>query len=81
MPGGQATGKLTARIEVSDTVALRGAMSTGFRAPSLSQRRFNSILFVGSEQGLTTTFSANEGTPRLARLRVSTRSNTRHRAT
>ena len=61
--GGQATGKLTARIEVSDTVALRGAMSTGFRAPSLSQRRFNSILFVGSEQGLTTTFSANEGHP------------------
>ena len=61
--GGQATGKLTARIEVSDTLALRGAMSTGFRAPSLSQRRFNSILFVGSEQGLTTTFSANEGHP------------------
>jgi iron complex outermembrane receptor protein len=61
--GGQATGKLTARIEVSDTVALRGALSTGFRAPSLSQRRFNSILFVGSEQGLTTTFSANEGHP------------------
>ncbi len=61
--GGQATGKLTARIEVSDTVALRGAMSTGFRAPSLSQRRFNSIVFVGSEQGLTTTFSANEGHP------------------
>ena len=59
--GGQATGKLTARLELSDSVALRGAMSTGFRAPSLSQRRFNSIVFVGSEQGLTTTFSANEG--------------------
>ena len=61
--GAQATGKLTARLDVSDTFALRAAMSTGFRAPSLSQRRFNSIIFVGSEQGLTTTFSANEGHP------------------
>ena len=61
--GAQTTGKLTARVDLSDTLALRGALSTGFRAPSLSQRRFNSILFVGSDQGLTTTFSANEGHP------------------
>lgn len=61
--GAQTTGKVTARLDLSDTLALRGALSTGFRAPSLSQRRFNSILFVGSEQGLTTTFSANEGHP------------------
>ena len=61
--GAQATGKLTARLELTGSVALRGAVSTGFRAPSLSQRRFNSILFVGSDTGLTTTFSANEGHP------------------
>ena len=59
--GGKTTGKLAARLELTDTIALRGAVSTGFRAPSLSQRRFNSILFVGSDEGLTTTFSANEG--------------------
>ena len=59
--GAKTTGKLAARLELTDTIALRGAVSTGFRAPSLSQRRFNSILFVGSDEGLTTTFSANEG--------------------
>ena len=61
--GAQTTGKLSARLELSDAVALRAAVSTGFRAPSLSQRRFNSIVFVGSDTGLTTTFSANEGHP------------------
>ena len=61
--GAQTTGKLTARFEISDMIALRGAASTGFRAPSLSQRRFNSIVFVASDAGLTTTFSANEGHP------------------
>ncbi|MDE0452059.1 MAG: TonB-dependent receptor [Gammaproteobacteria bacterium] len=59
--GAKVTGKLAARLELTGTIALRGAISTGFRAPSLSQRRFNSILFVGSDEGLTTTFSANEG--------------------
>ena len=59
--GGNTTGKLAARLPINDVLALRGAASTGFRAPSLSQRRFNSILFVGSETGLTTVFSANQG--------------------
>ena len=61
--GTQTTGKLAARLPVGDSFALRGAFSTGFRAPSLSQRRFNSVVFVGSEQGLTTTFVANESHP------------------
>ncbi|MCY4128196.1 MAG: TonB-dependent receptor [Gammaproteobacteria bacterium] len=61
--GGQTTGKFTVRFALTDNVTLRGAVSTGFRAPGLSQRRFNSILFVGSDTGLTTTFSANEGHP------------------
>ena len=59
--GGNTTGKVTARLPINDNLSIRGAASTGFRAPSLSQRRFNSILFVGSETGLTTVFSANEG--------------------
>ena len=61
--GAQTTGKLVGRFELSDRIALRGGVSTGFRAPSLSQRRFNSIVFVSSDAGLTTTFSANEGHP------------------
>ena len=59
--GSQTTGKLAARLRLGGGFALRGALSTGFRAPSLSQRRFNSILFVGSETGLTTVFAVNEG--------------------
>ena len=61
--GAQTTGKLTARLGLTDGIALRAALSTGFRAPSLSQRRFNSIIFVASDTGLTTTFAANEGHP------------------
>ena len=61
--GTQTTGMLAARLQVSSLLALRGSMSTGFRAPSLSQRRFNSILFIGGETGLTTIFAANEGHP------------------
>ena len=61
--GSQTTGKVAARLEVADGLALRAAVSTGFRAPSLSQRRFNSIIFVGSQEGLTTVFAANEGHP------------------
>ncbi len=59
--GGNTTGKVTLRLPITDNLSIRGAASTGFRAPSLSQRRFNSILFVGSDTGLTTVFSANEG--------------------
>ena len=61
--GTQTTGKLAAHLPVAGGFALRGAFSTGFRAPGLSQRLFNSIVFVGSEQGLTTVFVANEGHP------------------
>ena len=59
--GSQTTGKLAGRLGLGGGFALRGAISTGFRAPSLSQRRFNSLLFVGSETGLTTVFAVNEG--------------------
>lgn len=43
------TGKLTTRYAFSNTVALRGTISTGFRAPSLQQQFFQSTAtnFIG----------------------------------
>lgn len=38
--GDTITGKLTGRYDFTDTVAIRGAISTGFRAPSLQQQFF-----------------------------------------
>jgi iron complex outermembrane receptor protein len=40
--GGTVTAKLSTRLAVSDAVALRASVSTGFRAPSLAQIYFNS---------------------------------------
>jgi len=37
------TGKVATRIEASPQVAIRGAVSTGFRAPSLHQAWFNNV--------------------------------------
>lgn len=47
--GTTATGKLATRFEITPAVALRGAISTGFRAPSLAQAWFTSIAtnFIG----------------------------------
>lgn len=36
-------GKVTARIQASDKFVLRGAASTGFRAPSLAQSNFSAV--------------------------------------
>ena len=41
--GNTATGKAALRYELSDNLALRGAISNGFRAPSLHQVWFNSV--------------------------------------
>ncbi len=38
--GSTATGKIAARYDLTDPLALRGAFSTGFRAPSLQQSYF-----------------------------------------
>ncbi|HUH89107.1 MAG TPA: TonB-dependent receptor [Lysobacter sp.] len=38
--GNQTSGKVSGRYEFTDAVALRGTISTGFRAPSLSQQNF-----------------------------------------
>ncbi len=40
--GGTATGKLATRFSLLDNLKLRGAVSTGFRAPSLHQQWFSS---------------------------------------
>ncbi len=41
--GSTVNGKLAARYKLSDNFAVRGAVSTGFRAPSLHQQFFNNI--------------------------------------
>ena len=41
--GSQASGKLSARYAFTDAVALRGTVSSGFRAPSLAQQYFQTI--------------------------------------
>ena len=38
--GSTINGKISARLQITDEIALRGAASTGFRAPSLHQRYF-----------------------------------------
>jgi iron complex outermembrane receptor protein len=52
--GSTADGKITARFKVHDRAVLRGAASTGFRAPSLPQSHFSatSTNFLNLGQGL-----------------------------
>jgi iron complex outermembrane receptor protein len=47
--GSTTNGKVAARLEVNDKLAIRGAASTGFRAPSLHQQYFSSTAtnFIG----------------------------------
>ncbi|WP_340106039.1 TonB-dependent receptor [Rhodohalobacter sp. 8-1] len=49
--GNTLTGKVSTRFEIVDGLAVRGAASTGFRAPSLAQSYFSSIatVFIDSE--------------------------------
>lgn len=44
--GSSVAGKVTARYKVSDFLSFRGALSNGFRAPSLHQRFFSAIATV-----------------------------------
>ena len=60
--GSSLTGKVTGRLALGESgAALRGALSTGFRAPRLPQRGFNTIIFQGSSEGLQTTGFLPEG--------------------
>ncbi len=51
--GGTTIGKLNARYEVNDSLALRGAVSTGFRAPGVQQKHFTQRSISISEGVLT----------------------------
>ncbi|SKC59985.1 iron complex outermembrane recepter protein [Pseudoxanthomonas indica] len=57
--GGTTKGKLTGRFDVTDTFALRGAISTGFRAPTPGQANASQI---------TTAFTAGTGLTDIATL-------------
>lgn len=62
--GTSITGKLAGRFEMGQSgAALRGAASTGFRAPRLAQRGFNTIGFVGGSDGLVSAGFLPEGDP------------------
>ena len=60
--GSSLTGKVAGRVGLGESgAALRAAVSTGFRAPRLPQRGFNTIGFVGSGEGLQSTGFLPEG--------------------
>ncbi len=62
--GSSLTGKLAGRVELGESgAALRAAVSTGFRAPRLPQRGFNTIGFVGGAEGLVSAGFLPEGDP------------------
>ena len=62
--GNSLTAKLASRLELGESgSALRAALSTGFRAPSLPQRGFNTLGFVGSSGGLSSNGFLPEGDP------------------
>ncbi|MGH7672861.1 MAG: TonB-dependent receptor [Gemmatimonadales bacterium] len=64
--GSTLTGKAAARVELVPNVALRGAVSTGFRAPSLHQLWFNNV---------STQFVVNPATSQLEPRQVLTSNN------
>lgn len=66
--GQVATGKVSLRYDLARFLALRGTVSTGFRAPSLQQQYFTSIssVITGGNVIETGTFPSND--PRVASL-------------
>jgi len=61
-------GKITARFELSDAIALRGAASTGFRAPSLIQNAYQATSTDFGEGGALATFALLPATSPLAQV-------------
>jgi len=61
-------GKITARFELSDAIALRGAASTGFRAPSLIQNTYQATSTDFGEGGALATFALLPATSPLAQV-------------
>ncbi|MFC5743884.1 TonB-dependent receptor plug domain-containing protein [Dyella tabacisoli] len=50
--GSTRSGKLSARYQFTDTFALRGTASNGFRAPSLAQQNYESVVSIIQNQQL-----------------------------
>ncbi|GGI87562.1 TonB-dependent receptor plug domain-containing protein [Shewanella gelidii] len=62
--GDDLVGKLSSRYDVSDSFALRGAVSTGFRAPSLQQSAYTAYTSnLGPGGVLSQSFTATAGSP------------------
>ena len=60
--GSTTTGKLTLRYDPTQTVGLRGTLSTGFRAPGVQQKFYSSVSTNLNAAGvLTETLTAREG--------------------
>jgi iron complex outermembrane receptor protein len=59
--GDKFTWKVSSRVEITDQLALRGAVATGFRAPSLQQIGFTQVATTASAAGLTETLLASVG--------------------
>ncbi len=60
--GNSLAGKMAGRLKLGESgAALRAAVSTGFRAPGLPQRGFNTVVFQGGGGGLTSTGFLPEG--------------------
>ncbi len=61
--GDSLTGMVGSRVDVLPAISLRATASTGFRAPSLPQLGFNSIIFGGggTEGGLSVTAHLEDG--------------------
>lgn len=59
--GDKLTWKVSTRVEFAPEFAIRGAISTGFRAPSLQQLSFTTVQTTASAAGLTETLLAPIG--------------------
>ena len=60
--GNNFTGKVAMRFQASDALALRGSISTGFRAPSVQQQFFSQVsTTLGGGGVLTDTVTARQG--------------------
>ena len=70
--GSQLAGKISSRLDLSDSFSLRGAVSTGFRAPALQQSSFQAFQTNINDEGvLERSFTASAGSAFPAALGVS----------
>ena len=68
--GSETVGKLATRYEFNENLAVRAAVATGFRAPSLQQVGYTAFTTSIGENGLTQSFTASAGSAFPAALGV-----------